>query len=233
MNIPQLTPEELKTLQLFAYYCRSYGADSVYRTYYLSACSKDWEDDRWYSRDVSGGIDGYDRIDELIDKLVDDESITDEFTECDGSQRIEVEIDCKERMLIINAYQTVYGSEPRGLDYDLENIKEEYGENAANAVEELFTYLNGRDAKVNFSGGGDDGYIEDDMIVDGEQEDIPAAIEDLLYSMLNGNFAGWENNEGAQGSWEFNSGDKTILFDFNYNTEEEESVDLGDYEIKF
>ena len=225
MNIPQLTPEELKTLQLFAYYCRSYGADSVYRTYYLSACSKDWEDDRWYSRDVSGGIDGYDRIDELIDKLVDDESITDEFTECDGSQRIEVEIDCKERMLIINAYQTVYGSEPRGLDYDLENIKEEYGENAANAVEELFTYLNGRDAKVNFSGGGDDGYIEDDMIVDGEQEDMPAAIEDLLYSMLNGNFAGWENNEGAQGSWEFNSGDKTILFDFNYNTEEEESVD--------
>ena len=233
MNIPQLTPEELKTLQLFAYYCRSYGADSVYRTYYLSACSKDWEDDRWYSRDVSGGIDGYDRIDELIDKLVDDESITDEFTECDGSQRIEVEIDCKERMLIINAYQTVYGTEPRGLDYDLENIKEEYGENAANAVEELFTYLNGRDAKVNFSGGGDDGYIEDDMIVDGEQEDMPAAIEDLLYSMLNGNFAGWENNEGAQGSWEFNSGDKTILFDFNYNTEEEESVDLGDYEIKF
>ena len=213
MNIPQLTPEELKTLQLFAYYCRSYGADSVYRTYYLSACSKDWEDDRWYSRDVSGGIDGYDRIDELIDKLVDDESITDEFTECDGSQRIEVEIDCKERMLIINAYQTVYGSEPRGLDYDLENIKEEYGENAANAVEELFTYLNGRDAKVNFSGGGDDGYIEDDMIVDGEQEDMPAAIEDLLYSMLNGNFAGWENNEGAQGSWEFNSGDKTILFE--------------------
>ena len=233
MNIPQLTPEELKTLQLFAYYCRSYGADSVYRTYYLSACSKDWEDDRWYSRDVSGGIDGYDRIDELIDKLVDDESITDEFTECDGSQRIEVEIDCKERMLIINAYQTVYGSEPRGLDYDLENIKEEYGENAANAVEELFTYLNGRDAKVNFSGGGDNGYIEDDMIVDGEQEDMPAAIEDLLYSMLNGNFAGWENNEGAQGSWEFNSGDKTILFDFNYNTEEEESVDLDDYEIKF
>ena len=233
MNIPQLTPEELKTLQLFAYYCRSYGADSVYRTYYLSACSKDWEDDRWYSRDVSGGIDGYDRIDELIDKLVDDESITDEFTECDGSQRIEVEIDCKERMLIINAYQTVYGSEPRGLDYDLENIKQEYGENAANAVEELFTYLNGRDAKVNFSGGGDDGYIEDDMIVDGEQEDMPAAIEDLLYSMLNGNFAGWENNEGAQGSWEFNSGDKTILFDFNYNTEEEESVDLDDYEIKF
>ena len=232
MNVPQLTPEELKTLQVFAYYCRSNGADDVFTTIYLSACNIDWKDDNWSSNQIRTSIESYDKIDELIEKLADDESITDEFTECDGSQRIEVEIDCKERMLIINAYQTVYGTEPRGLDYDLENIKEEYGENAANAVEELFTYLNGRDAKVNFSGGGDDGYIEDDMIVDGEQEDMPAAIEDLLYSMLNGNFAGWENNEGAQGSWTFESSDKTIVFDFNYNTEEEESVDL-DYIIRF
>lgn len=231
MNIPQLTPEELKTLQLFAYYCRSYGADSVYRTYYLSACSKDWEDDKWYSRDVNGGIDGYDKIDELINKLVDDESITDEF-ECDGSQRIEVEIDCKEKVLIITAYETVYGTEPHGLDYDLENIKEEYGENAAKAVEELFTYLDGRNARVDFSGGGDDGYIEDDMWVDSERVDIPKPIDDLLYSMLTGNFRGWENNEGGQGSWEFNSGDKTIFFDFNYNTEEESNIGLN-YEIKF
>ena len=42
--VPQLTPEELKTLQVFAYYCRSNGADDVYTTYYLSACSRDWED---------------------------------------------------------------------------------------------------------------------------------------------------------------------------------------------
>ena len=95
MNVPQLTPEELKTLQVFAYYCRSNGADDVYTTHYLSACSKDWEDDGWYSRQVSRSIEGYDKIDELVEKLVDDESITDEFTECDGSQRIEVEIDCK------------------------------------------------------------------------------------------------------------------------------------------
>jgi hypothetical protein len=232
MNIPQLTPDELKTLQLFAYYCRSYGADSVYKTYYLSACDKDWEDDRWYSRDVNGGIEGYDRIDELIEKLVDDESIINHFNECDGSQRIEVEIDCKEKSLIINAYETIYGTDPYGNEYTLENIEDEYGEDAAKAVEELFTYLDGRDASVNFSGGGDDGYIEDDMTVDGEQEDIPKPIEELLYSILNGNHAGWENNEGAQGSWEFNSGNKTIFFDFNYNTEEESNIGL-DYEIKF
>jgi hypothetical protein len=232
MNIPQLTPDELKTLQLFAYYCRSYGADSVYKTYYLSDCSEDWEDDKWYSNDVNGGIEGYDRIDELIEKLVKNESIIDKFDSCDGSQRIEVEIDCKEKSLIINAYETIYGTDPYGNEYTLEDIEDEYGENASKAVEELFTYLNGRDARVEFTGGGDDGYIEDDMTVDGEQQDIPKPIEELLYSILNGNHAGWENNEGAQGSWEFNSGDKTIFFDFNYNTEEEQSVDLN-YEIRF
>lgn len=120
MNVPQLTPEELKTLQLFAYYCRSYGADDVYQTHYFSACSRDWSDDNWYSRQVSRSIESYDKIEKLINKLIDDESIANEFNDCDGSQRIEVEIDCKERILTIEAYETVYGTEPHGSTYDLE-----------------------------------------------------------------------------------------------------------------
>jgi hypothetical protein len=229
---PQLTPDELKTLQLFAYYCRSYGADDVYTTFYLSNCSRDWNDDRWYSGQISNSIEGYDKIDALIEKLVDDEAILDEFNECDGSQRIEVEIDCKNKILVIQAYETVYGSEPHGSTYDLEDIESDYSEKEYNAVVELFERLNGANASVNFSGGGDDGYIEDDMMIGGERYDIPKPIEELLYSMISREHAGWENNEGAHGSWEFDSSDKTIIFDFNYNTEEEVSVNL-DYTIKF
>ena len=232
MNIPQLTPEELKTLQLFAYYCRSYGADDVYTTYYLSACSRDWHDDNWYSNQIRTSIESYDKIDELIEKLVDNKSITDRFTECDGSQRIEVLIDCKERILTIYAYETVYGSEPHGSTYELEDIESDYSEEEYNAVVELFERLGDSYATVDFSGGGDDGFIEDFMYVNSEQVDIPKLIEELLYSMISRSFAGWENNEGAQGKWEFNPKDKTIFFDFNYNTEEEQSVDI-DYEIRF
>lgn len=232
MNIPQLTPDELKTLQLFAYYCRSHGADGVYKTYYLSACDIDWDDDNWYSYQISSSIESYDKIDKLIDKLVRDESLIDHFNECDGSQRIEVEIDCKERILNIYAYETVYGSEPHGSTYNLEDIESEFGEETLKAVEELFEELGDSYTSVDFSGGGDDGYIEDFMIIDGNQVDIPKLIEDMLYRMLNGNFGGWENNEGGQGSWEFNPKDKTIFFDFNYNTEEEQSVNI-DYEIRF
>jgi hypothetical protein len=230
--VPQLTPEELKTLQVFAYYCRSNGADRVYTTIYLSACSRDWKDDNWYSNQVSRSIESYDKIDDLVEKLVDDESITDRFTECDGSQRIEVEIDCKERILNIYAYETVYGSEPHGSEYSLDDIKSEYTEEEYNAVVELFERLGDDNASVNFSGGGDDGYIEDDMYINGERYDIPRPIEELMYSMISSNYAGWENNEGAQGSWEFNPRDKTIYFDFNYNTEEEQDVNI-DYEIRF
>ena len=232
MNVPQLTPEELKTLQVFAYYCRSYGADRVFTTIYLSACSRDWQDDNWSSNQIRKSIESYDKIDELIEKLVDDESITDEFNECDGSQRIEVEIDCKERILSIHAYETVYGSEPHGNEYTLEDIESEFGEETLKAVEELFELINGREGRVDFSGGGDDGYIEDYLMIDNEQFDIPKLIEDMLYSMINSNYGGWENNEGAQGSWLFDSSEKTILFDFNYNTEEEVSVNI-DYEIRF
>ena len=64
MNVPQLTPEELKTLQVFAYYCRSNGADDVYTTIYLSACSRDWQDDNWYSNQIRTSIESYDKIDE-------------------------------------------------------------------------------------------------------------------------------------------------------------------------
>lgn len=232
MNVPQLTPEELKTLQVFAYYCRSNGADDVYTTYYLSNCSKDWDDGYWYSRQVSRSIEGYDKIDDLIEKLVDDDSIINQFDNCDGSQRIEVEIDCKERILSIYAYETVYGSEPHGSRYDLEDIESEFGEETLKAVEELFELINGREGRVDFSGGGDDGYIDDFVVIDGNQEDLPRLIEDMLYTMISSNYAGWENNEGAQGSWLFDSSEKTIFFDFNYNTEEEVSVDLN-YEIRF
>ncbi|NBU82658.1 MAG: hypothetical protein EBS55_13530 [Flavobacteriaceae bacterium] len=231
MNIPQLTPEELKTLQLFAYYCRSHGANNVYQTHYFSQCSRDWPDDSWHSPQIRSSIDGYDKIEDLITKLVDDESISNKFNNCEGSQRVEVEIDCVERILEIILFETVYGTEPHGSTYNLEDIESEFGEETYNEVVQLFKTLNGSEARVDFSGGGDSGYIDDFMIIDNDQVDIPKLIEDMLYSMLN-RYAGWENNEGGQGSWIFYSTNEVIEFDFNYNTEEEVRIP-SNYEIRF
>ena len=75
------------------------------------------------------------------------------------------------------------------------------------------------------------------MINDNNNTNYQSMINDNnnntnFHSMINNNYGGWENNEGAQGSWLFGPSEKIILFDFNYNTEEEQSVNL-DYEIRF
>ena len=163
---------------------------------------------------------------------MDLDSLSDSFTTCEGQQRIEIDIDCKKRILNISLSEIQYGEEPHSLLYNLDEIKEEYPEETYNQVVELFESLNGSEGSVYFSGGGDDGYIDDFMTVDGNQISLPASIEDMLYTMINGNFAGWENNEGAQGNWVFDPIDKQIEFDFNYNTEDWVSVG-SDYQIQF
>jgi hypothetical protein len=232
MEIPQLSDLELKTLKLFTYYCASFGADSVYRQYYLQDCRHDWDEGNWSSPQTRVNIESYDKIDELIDKLINDDSLINNFTDCEGSQQITIDIDCKKRILEISLSEIHYGSEPHSLSYDLEDIKESYSEVTYNEVSEIFQNLDGSEGQVDFSGSGDDGYIEDFMVINNDSVPLTAGIEDMLYSMLNGNFAGWENNEGAQGSFVFDSNDRTIYFEFNYNTEEWYNVDL-DYQINF
>jgi hypothetical protein len=231
MEIPQLSELELKTLKLFAYYCMSYGANSVYTTIYLQDCQEDWQDGYWYSNSNSS-IESYDKIDDLINKLVNDDSLIDYFSDCEGQQRIEVDIDCVKRILNLNLSEIKYGEEPHSLSYDLLDIKSEFSEETYNQVVEIFENLGESEGRVDFSGGGDDGWVDSFMVVNGHQVDLPASIEDMLYTMINGNFAGWENNEGASGNYTFDPIEKVINFDFNYHTEEWYNVDI-DYQIKF
>ena len=41
------------------------------------------------------------------------------------------------------------------------------------------------------------------------------AIETLCYDYLEQKHAGWENNEGAHGTFEFNVGNRTVSLEFN------------------
>ena len=72
---------KLKTLKLFTYYCASFGVDSVYRQYYLQDCRHDWDEGNWSSPQTRVNIESYDKIDELIDKLINDDSLISNFTE--------------------------------------------------------------------------------------------------------------------------------------------------------
>jgi hypothetical protein len=56
--------------------------------------------------------------------------------------------------------------------------------------------------EVSYSGGGDDGYIEDDGYDDdGNQYGLSNDLEEFLYEKLNSSFGGWEINEGSSGKF--------------------------------
>jgi len=56
--------------------------------------------------------------------------------------------------------------------------------------------------EVTYSGGGDDGFIEDDGYDDnGNRYRLSDDLEEFLYEKLNGNFGGWEINEGSSGKF--------------------------------
>jgi hypothetical protein len=235
INTNGLTPTELKTLKYFALYCQSNGADSVYKMYYLEDCGIEFGDNDWYSDDTGRNIESYDRIDTVIEKIINDNNLTEFVDDCYNRGSLRVNIDCKERTLSIEGWEVVLGSENYLSEYDLEEIGDGYGEETLKSVEELFDKLEemGEEATVAFSGGGDDGYIDDNMIINNTNHPIPKLIEDMLYEMLNGNHPGWENNGGAQGGWTFRPDQKIVEFDFNYNTEDEVYLDNLNYSLDF
>jgi hypothetical protein len=75
---------------------------------------------------------------------------------------------------------------------------------------EDYVNMNIREVSWEITGGGDSGYIDDYAFniqyIDNDDPNKPSDIqrstglEDIAYHLLNGNFGGWENNEGGQGT---------------------------------
>lgn len=76
--------------------------------------------------------------------------------------------------------------------------------------------------RVDFSGGGDSGYIDDvGLINDGnDKHDLSAVWEDKLYRILEQNHGGWEINEGSEGTFIIDNENQSIELDFRMNVEE-------------
>jgi hypothetical protein len=230
---PEITEDQLKSLKLFAIYCRGYGADEVNHTIYTMNCEEDWRDDRFYPTNGVSGIEGYDRINEVLDQIIDqNELFENSVTDCEYRGQLVFNIDCKERTLTVNAWEWQYGTNESSASWTLEEIKED-DEDYYNEVIQVFEMLgDGRTASVSFEGSGDSGSLNDYMDIEGQSEDISAGLEDLLYKLLSNHYDGWENNEGASGDFIFNPSDGEIQLEFLENTEEEVSVPLN-FTIKF
>ena len=208
----KLSPEQLKTLKLFSYYCGSHGAKTAETHVYLAEYGTvDFMDNYWYS-ETGTRIDTYDKIDELIKYILHNTDMLN-YYEYEGNGTLLFEIDVNERKLKIDGYHKEYSTSDSKYEWsdgegDFEGV-----------MDDVFNELGGNTAKLEFNGGGDSGYIDDHMEVFGVgNKPVPASLEDWCYSKLPG---GWEINEGSQGKFIINSKERTIELDYEENVEDE------------
>lgn len=217
-----LTPEELKTLKLFAYYCMGYGCNEVNYTVSLYNCEIDWLEKNSYCADDDGysfaqSIEMYDKIKNLVNEISQEIIYAGAFddTDCDNSASLIFNFDNKERKLNVKGYYNVIIDKPGGITKEEDDFTlavTEFMESLKSQNIDFFT--------VDFSGGGDSGYI-DKQGSNGIQ--ITPGVEDYLYQMLSF-FGGWEINEGSHGTFHFNVKSGNIELEFYEHSMEDETI---------
>jgi hypothetical protein len=133
----------------------------------------------------------------LIDTLVEQYhlEIWEESENEWGSEyyRVDINVFLSDRKIVITSDIEEQKTDTSSDEYDVIN----------NTSVQSFLDENNIDyLEVSYSGGGDDGYIEDDGYDDdGNQYRLSSDLEEFLYYKLNGNFGGWEMNEGSSGKF--------------------------------
>ncbi len=158
----------------------------------------------------------YELIQEDILDLFEDELYKyDSF----NSSSFYVDLNFETKKLDLSCSVTVMDTEYSNHEFEVTDT------NVIESMRELFD--NGHNKiRVDFSGGGDSGYIESTgNTSDDNQIDIPATIEDELYRVLENVQSGWEINEGSQGNFLIDCAATKIYLEFGLNYEKGERVE--------
>jgi hypothetical protein len=133
-------------------------------------------------------------------------------------QRIEIDLDCEDSTISVVLDYNYYDT--GDTETDTRSLEEEE-ENES--LREVFDVLEDdpdiqdRILTIDYSGGGDSGYLEDSF---NNGDSVPASVSDFCYDMLENRFGGWEINEGSQGNFEIDLDRKEITLNHTYNIDE-------------
>lgn len=132
---------------------------------------------------------------------------------------IDVTFDFEDDVFRILLTDYVYDTQGFSTESELDNndeIEKEIIETLNQWLSEGYKFV-----KVDYSGGGDSGYIESNGYTDDGDVNIqiPAGLEDYIYQMLESNYGGWEINEGSQGTFLIDTVQKTITLEHLMNEE--------------
>jgi hypothetical protein len=218
----QLTPEEKKSLSQYFIYIRSFGSTIAYATCYFEYDSFSYGGDVY----VDGRrIEKFKPVELLMERILD--SINpDEFNNKDFINNdieyfsIDFDFECLNQTIDVNCNFTVTGHD--------ETVSG--GEIPEEVFDKNFKEYSVTEIICRYNGGGDSGYIENDMELGGDTAPTPSGIEDYCYTVLE-DFSGWEINEGSQGNIRFNLKSKEYSVNHEWNTEEPRSFSILEIKI--
>jgi hypothetical protein len=153
-------------------------------------------------------------LEQYLDKLPDFQGDADNGSEYHGYEMI-----FNPTTMTITTYgqYSEYGTEDGG------SSSVEIDEEVMTQFEELISKGYQQPFYVDFSGGGDSGYIEDEgSDYNDKRFKLTPKMDDLSYRALS-DFGGWEINEGSQGNIVFNLEDKNASANLTWNTENTET----------
>jgi hypothetical protein len=223
----KLNPNQLKTLNVFSHYCKGYGVKEVTREFFFQYGNEEWSDNDWSSPQLRTSIESYSSIDSLLEFLINEYKLYYMGDESDNQLNVTFDVDCVENVMSIYAFEEAYQYIDSGSESDADEDED---------LLSFFTEMKNRgvsSATVDFSGGGDNGYINDTLTLStGSNDDIPSGVKDFLYNMLNSHQGGWEIDDGSQGVFTFDFEEGKLILDFQLNTRENYKVDT-EYMIYF
>jgi len=212
----ELTDLQKKILRTFSLYCQSLNGTKVSFRVNIQNCSIEYFPDSFYDEIQGSLIHGYDRINNILEELskIFEEQLYDYIDSCDNYAQLIFTIDCIEKDLTIEVYENVQTSTDEGSSDEIPKNEHFRG---------LVEYMkkNGYTiGHIYFNGGGDSGYIEDNIDFSGERGgraplDRFGEVGDYLYDMLNYTLSGWELDAGSSGSFEINLNDDMIYLGMN------------------
>jgi hypothetical protein len=219
-----LTPEDKKNLEKIGLYLNannskivSINIEDVEEKFDIKTI--DVNEFTYFSRTAYGKLIPIpERFLPILKKILD--SCQDKFSDVDldefefinwGEINIEIntiskKIDVKYRISYMESLPPETSSFSAEEDEGIDNLFKEFLENNSTEIQETM--------ELRFDGGGDSGYIEASF--EGGLL-VPADIEDFCYKVLSDLYGGWENDEGANGAFYFNTKNKTIELEFIAN----------------
>lgn len=216
--VNELSEKDKKTLSTFSMYIQSYGS-KVARTSIEVQTDGDvyWDFYGWHGDGSRMTIDGYDEIDDLIRGIIETEDFVGKYFDYDDRGTIIAIVNSEDRTLTFSADIYVMSTDSTSAEISTDEIPE----NMLKWMREMRENESYKSGIIHYSGGGDDGYIENDMTVNGEKNYTwPNEFEDYLLREIGG-LGDWYNNDGGQGDVHINFIEETISIDGGINYEEE------------